>query len=33
VYIGYHFRFATRAGMNLGRQIGNIALRQNLKPL
>jgi hypothetical protein len=33
VYIGYHFRFATRAGMNLGRQIGNIALRQNLKPV
>lgn len=33
VYIGYHFRFATRAGMNLGRQIGNLALRHNLKPL
>jgi hypothetical protein len=33
VYLGYHFRFATKAGTRLGRQIGNIALRHNLKPL
>jgi hypothetical protein len=33
VYLGYHFRFATKAGSRLGRQIGNIALRHNLKPL
>jgi hypothetical protein len=33
VYIGYHFRFATRAGMNLGSAIGNYAIRHNLKPL
>ncbi len=33
VYIGYHFRFATKAGMKLGRQIGNVALRHNLTPL
>ena len=33
VYIGYHFRFATEAGRRLGKQIGNIALRQNLRPL
>jgi hypothetical protein len=33
VFIGYHFRFATRAGMRLGRQIGNVALRHSLKPL
>jgi len=33
VYIGYHFPFATTAGMNLGRQIGNFAIRHNLTPL
>ena len=33
VYIGYHFRFATTAGMRLGRQIGNFAYRHNLEPL
>jgi hypothetical protein len=33
VYIGYHFRAATRAGMRLGRQIGNFAFRHNLRPL
>jgi hypothetical protein len=33
VYIGYHFRFATRAGMNLGRQIGSFAVHHQLKPL
>jgi hypothetical protein len=33
VYVGYHFRFATRAGMNLGSSIGNYAIRHNLKPL
>jgi len=27
VYIGYHFRFATKAGMKLGRRIGNVASR------
>jgi len=33
VYIGYHFPFALRPGMNLGRQIGNFALRHSLKPV
>lgn len=33
VYIGYHFRFATTAGMRLGRQIGNFAVRHSLRPL
>jgi hypothetical protein len=28
VFIGYHFRFATKAGMKLGRQIGNVASRR-----
>lgn len=31
VYIGYHFRFATKAGIKLGRRIGNFAFRHNLK--
>lgn len=33
VYIGYHFRTATKAGMRLGRQIGSFAARHHLKPL
>lgn len=33
VFIGYHFRFATRSGMRLGRQIGNFAFLHVLEPL
>ena len=33
VYIGYHFRTATAAGLRLGRQIGNFAVRHSLRPL
>lgn len=33
VFIGYHFRFATRAGMRLGRQIGQFAFHHGLDPL
>jgi hypothetical protein len=33
VFIGYHFRFATEAGLRLGRQIGNFAVRHSLRPL
>jgi hypothetical protein len=33
VSIGYHFRFATTAGMKLGRRIGHVAWRDGLKPL
>jgi hypothetical protein len=33
VSIGYHFRFATTAGMRLGQRIGIVAVRQNLRPL
>ena len=32
VLIGYHFRFATKAGMKLGRRIGTYAFRHNLEP-
>ena len=32
VFIGYHFRFATKAGMKLGRWIGTFAFRHNLGP-
>lgn len=33
VRIGYHFRFATVAGIKLGARIGHFAFRHNLKPL
>jgi hypothetical protein len=33
VYLGYHFRTATRAGTRLGQQIGNFAFTHNLRPL
>ncbi len=33
VYIGYHFRFATHAGMKLGNEIGAFAIRESLRPL
>jgi hypothetical protein len=33
VYLGYHFRFATTAGMRLGQRIGRVAVSQHLRPL
>lgn len=33
IYAGVHFRFATRAGLELGERIGQQALRSQLKPL
>ena len=32
VYIGYHFRVATKAGVRLGRQIGDFAFHHTLRP-
>jgi len=33
VYIGYHFRYATEAGMTQGRQVGRFVAAHALLPL
>jgi len=33
VLIGFHFRFATRTGVKVGRKVGKFAMRHALLPL
>ena len=33
VMVGIHFRFSTKAGLNMGEKVGKWTLENNLKPL